>query len=79
MCMRKPVYANSIPQPVNTILGVNSAFNKSSINFCKPPSSQSAVKDELVPPSPHGGLRRVSTFPGMNPVASNDLFISSLE
>lgn len=77
MYMRKSVYANSIPQPVNTILGVNSAFNKSSI--IKPPSSQSAVKDELVPPSPHGGLQRVSTFPGMNTVVPNDLFISSLE
>lgn len=77
--MRKPVYANSIPQPVNTILGVNSAFNKRSINSCKPPSSQSAVNDELVPPSPHGGLQRVSTFPGMNTVVPNDLFISSLE
>lgn len=51
------------PQSVNTVLGVKSTFNKSSINSCKPPSSQSAAKAEVVPPLLCCGLQKVSTFP----------------
>ena len=47
------------PPRVNAILGVNSALNESSINSCKPPRSQSAVKEAfcstLPPPMASNG------------------------
>lgn len=41
------------PQSVNATLGVNSALKESSINSCKLPPYQSAVKEAFVPPFPH--------------------------